>query len=86
MKIIGEGKDSFVCVMSKDEAANYAGEYSAYNFREQWHEGTTLKMGDIYSKAAEAINDFEVIKKSVNELHNAAVRIITKMDLKKDGK
>lgn len=81
MKIIGASKDTYIVEMTKDEAANYAGHYSAYEHERKWEVGTVLPMGDIYQKAQEAVNDFGVIKKSVDELHKAAVRVITKMDI-----
>ena len=87
MKILGASKDTYIVEMTKDEAANYAGHYSAYEHERKWEVGTVLPMGDIYSKAQEAVNDFQVIKKSVDELHKASVRIITKLDIssKKEG-
>ena len=82
MKILGEDKDNLIVMMSKDEAANYTGEYSAYHMREKLIPGARLDMGTVYKEAREAIEDFEKIKTSVDELHKASVRLITKMDIK----
>lgn len=86
MKIIGEDKDNLIVLMSKDEAANYSGEYSAYHMREKLMPGSKVDMSAIYKEAREAIEDFDKIKKSVDELHKAALRVITKLDISKKEK
>jgi hypothetical protein len=84
MKIIGESEQTYIIVMSKDEAANFAGEYSSYHIRDKWKVGAEIKMGDIYKKATESIADFTVVKESVDRLHSAAVRVVTKINLAKE--
>lgn len=86
MKIIAENTDTFVVIMTKDEAAQFAGAYSAYSMEDKPRVGSNIKLGDIYSSAREAIEDYEKIQKSVEELHKAAVRVITKMDIKNKEK
>ena len=59
MKILGEDKDNLIVMMSKDEAANYTGEYSAYHMREKLIPGARLDMGTVYKEAREAIAAFD---------------------------
>lgn len=83
MKVIGERQGGFIVDLEKDELAQLMGFHSEYYAKDKGHKlavGSTLKVGDIFNRAMEALGLEEEARRAATTLKNTAIKFLSFYD------